>query len=487
MKTLTRLALAIVVAITLSEGNAFGRGFGGFHGGGGFGGGGFSRGGFGGGGFGGGFGGSRGGFSGFSGGGFGGGREGGFGGSNFGGDRAGGFGGNFGGAREGGFGAGGFGGERAGGFGGDFSSRDFGGGLSRSSLGGFLGLPTDSGFHAASGSAAERGAAASPYGFAAGRAGASGDIYHGPAGTTVAHGTAGAQGIAAGPRGVAAGGAAASGTAIKTPSGNVYTHSTVAGRGAAAGANGAVAGRGFATRTTATGAFGHYSATTMHAQGLACQHWCDGSHVFTPAWCGTHPWAWHPAGYAATAWATACWRPLAWASAGAIIGADAAPAVYDYGDNITYQDGDVYYGDQSIGSQQQYYQEAENIANSAPPAENTDSADWLPLGVFGLMTAGQKTPEMVFQLTVDKQGTIRGNYYDQLADTMVPVHGAVNKQNQRVAWHVGNNKNMVVETGLYNLTKDQSTALVHLGPDSTEQYIMVRMKQPESGDSATQP
>jgi hypothetical protein len=472
MKNFIKLGLAIVVTVAIGRSDASARGFGGFHGGGGFGG--FHGGG--------GFGGFHGG-GGFGGGGF---HEGGYGGG-FGGGREG----EFGGSRDGGFDSSGFrggdyGGDRAGGFGGGFSSRDYGGSLSRGSLGSFLGLPTDGGMHAAGGAVGERGAAASPYGFAAGRAGASGHVYQGPEGTTIAHGTVGAQGVAAGSTGAAAGGAIAHGTAVKTPSGNVYTHGEAAGRGVAVGANGAVAERGYASRTTATGAFGHYSSTFMHAQGVAGQRWFNGNHVFTPAWCGAHPWGWHPAGYTAAAWATAVWRPLAWTSAAAIIGANVAPAYYDYGDNITYQNGDVYYGDQSIGTQQQYYQEAANIADSASDVSNDDNGDWLPLGVFALMAEGQKTPEMVFQLAVDKQGIIRGNYYDQVADTTVAVSGAVDKKNQRVAWHVGNNKNLVVETGLYNLTKDQSTALVHLGPDTTEQFVMVRMKQPSEGEQTAQ-
>jgi hypothetical protein len=470
MKNFIKLGLAIVVTMAIGRSDALARGFGGFHGG--FGGGGFGgRGGFGGGGFGG-----RGEFGG-----------GGFGDRGFGGSREGGFGGGFGGGREGGLDSGGFRGDDFGGdrFGG-FSSRDYGGSLSRSNLGSFLGLPTDGGMHAAGGAFGERGAAASPYGFAAGRAGASGHVYQGPEGTTVEHGTAGAQGIAADSTGAAAGGAVAHGTAIKTPSGNVYTHGGLAGRGVAVGPNGAVAGRGFASRTTATGAFGHYSSTYMHAQGVAGQRWFNGNHVFTAGWCGRHPWAWHPVGYTAAAWAAACWRPLAWTSAAAIVGADVAPAYYEYGDNITYQNGDVYYGDQSIGTQQQYYDQAANIADSAPAASSDDSGNWLPLGVFALMAEGQKTPEMVFQLAVDKQGIIRGNYYDQVADTTVPVSGAVNKQNQRVAWHVGSNKNLIVETGLYNLTKDQSTALVHFGPDTTQQFVMVRMKQPPESEQTAQ-
>ena len=46
-------------------------------------------------------------------------------------------------------------------------------------------------------------------------------------------------------------------------------------------------------------------------------------------------------------------------------------------------------------------------------------------------------------------------------------------------WTVGDNKVVIVETGLYNLTKDESTALVHLTADRTENYLLVRIKQPQ--------
>ena len=47
-----------------------------------------------------------------------------------------------------------------------------------------------------------------------------------------------------------------------------------------------------------------------------------------------------------------------------------------------------------------------------------------------------------------------------------------------MAWTVGGGKGIVVETGLYNLTQDDSTALVHFGPDKTQQDVLVRMQQP---------
>ena len=104
------------------------------------------------------------------------------------------------------------------------------------------------------------------------------------------------------------------------------------------------------------------------------------------------------------------------------------------------------------------------------------------------MAKGKKTPDMVFQLAVDKQGVIRGNYFDQVTQTNLPVSGQVDKKTQRVAWSVGSGKGIVVETGLYNLTQDNSTALVHYGPDKAQQNLLVRMQPPsqESGEAAAE-
>ena len=389
MKRYILLSVAATVVVAALHSDAFGRGFGGFggfHGGGGFGG--FHAGGYG-------------------------------------GFHSGGFGGESGGFHDGGFEGGGyraggseFGGYHAGGFdSGGYRASAYGGSVDRSQLGGFLGMPTDGGMHAASGAYGSRAAVAGPEGFAAGR------------------------GIAAGPGGVNA-------------------------------------GRGYAS------AYGtrYWSPTYCHAQGLAADRWCSGAGPFTPGWCGAHAWGWCPAGYTAAAWANAAWDVPTAAALGSWIGSTSAYAPYDYGDNVTYQNDYVYYGTQPYATQQQYYRQAATIAASQPSvaADRSDeNAKWLPLGVFGLVAEGQKTPSMVFQLAVDKAGVIRGNYYDQISDTTIPVTGAVDKKEQRVAWRVGKNKKMVIETALYNLTQKSSTALVHDGPDQTQQYALVQMKKPQ--------
>jgi hypothetical protein len=382
-------SFALFLTLCALDGNAYARGFGGFHGGG-FGG--YHGGGFGGGGFGGYHGGGFGG-GGYHGGGqgFGGSREGGFsdyrgGGFEGGGDR-------FAGYRGGGFENGGYHGGEDGAYGAD----RWGGSLNRGQLNGFLGLPTDAGLHSA------------------------GSDWAG-------HGAFNGEGVA----------------------NAIGTHP--------------------------------YSATYAHAQGLGVQNWAADHPQFTSAWNSAHPWAWSPTGVDAAAWATSAWAGAAWPAVNDWLGWGATASYpYDYGQNITYQGGNVYYGSQPAGTAEQYYQEASNLATSAPTSPS--NAQWLPLGVFGLVEKDNKIPSITFQLAVDKEGVLRGNAVKSGSVTTLAVQGSVQKKTQRVCWTVGTNATVVYDTGLDNLIKSEAPILVHSGPTSTQQELLVRMKQPTQSTS----
>ena len=49
----------------------------------------------------------------------------------------------------------------------------------------------------------------------------------------------------------------------------------------------------------------------------------------------------------------------------------------------------------------------------------------------------------------------------------------------RAAWIIGNNKNVVYDSGLSNLLKKQSSVLVHMGKDKTQQWTLVKLQQPK--------
>jgi len=77
-----------------------------------------------------------------------------------------------------------------------------------------------------------------------------------------------------------------------------------------------------------------------------------------------------------------------------------------------------------------------------------------------------------------------------LTGSNLKVQGSVDKQTQRAAWTVGDNKDTIYEAGIYNLTKDEAPVLVHFGKDRTQQWMLVRLKQPDQaqpGQPSDQP
>jgi len=520
-------ALSLSIVLSLSENPSLGRGFGGggrggggLHGGGGFGGGG-SRGGgfggashggpsFGGGGArgGGGFGGSHGsgGFGGLGGGGFGGAGHGspggGFGGSGHSpsGLGGGGFGGGAGhspGVLGGGFGgggsgrgAGGLGGGQRGGAGlggasgmsghglggpsgsgtGHFGQRGSGpAGLggnrfsspSQSQLSSFLGMPSDHGLHNLGSAGASQGG----FGVGGGRPGV---------------GAAGASQPGVGPDGVGVGGDLGLGGGrpgagvggVGRPGAGVGGDLGIGGGRPGAGVGGV--GR---PGVGVAGGFNRVPASARYTSATAVRsnfnHW----DVYGAQWYGAHPGAWRAARWPAGA----AWTAAAWNSVGAWMDYyPTQPVYYDYGNTVTYQDDNVYVNGQDAGTAEQYYQQASTLAADGANADASPDGDWLPLGVFALTQAAGKSSEVTIQLAVNKQGTIRGNYTDTKTNSTQVLQGSVDKKTQRVAFSVGDNEDNVIETGLYNLTKDEAPCLLHFGKDRTEQWSLVRLKQPDT-------
>lgn len=176
------------------------------------------------------------------------------------------------------------------------------------------------------------------------------------------------------------------------------------------------------------------------------------------------------------------WRPAVWATVTSWVAASwGQPASYSYGENIYYQDNSVYYGDEAIATDEQYTEQAEQIATSIPEAD-PDEVEWLPLGVFALTMDGQATgtdPTMFLQLAVSKEGIIAGTLQNTATDSVQSIEGMVDKNSQRSAWTVVDETRPIMETGLNNLTEETAPALVHFADGQTQQWLLVRLEQPE--------
>lgn len=198
--------------------------------------------------------------------------------------------------------------------------------------------------------------------------------------------------------------------------------------------------------------------------------------IFTPNWYAVQRNIW-----VAPRWVggTTVWVPPVWRSIYPFVAVAATPILYDYGRTLIIQDNRVFFNGAPLASATDFAAQAIQIADMGRrfPVDNNDA--WQPLGVFGLIREDETTAQRIFQLAINSSGVVRGNYYDAMTNTTLPVYGALDKRTQRVAWSIGDATNIVFETGLANFTQNETTVLIHHGKDGIEQMILVRLEEPK--------
>ena len=167
------------------------------------------------------------------------------------------------------------------------------------------------------------------------------------------------------------------------------------------------------------------------------------------------------------------------------------PVYYDYGQggNVVYQDNSVYVNNTPVATADEFAESAAVLATVPPPASEAEAeaAEWLPLGTFAVTTDVKEVePTRVMQLAVSKTGIISGTLYNSTTDQAYTIQGQVDKNTQRVAFRIGESQNIVLETGLYNLTQEEAPVLVHYGKERVENWLLVRLENPENS-STTEP
>jgi hypothetical protein len=199
---------------------------------------------------------------------------------------------------------------------------------------------------------------------------------------------------------------------------------------------------------------------------------------YTPGWWGAYPgMAWTCFGLTVGTYALCSFAAISsWLDTPTVVVENPVP--YNYGSSIYYGGDTVYVNNQPTVTVTQYYQRTAALAGSGAPDAVASGEDWLPLGVFAIMPAGATNTTLTVQLAVNKEGVLRGNQFDLASGTNYIVKGAVDKTTQRVAWTAGADTTTVYETGLANLTKDQSTLMIQYGTDAAEICHLVHINKP---------
>ena len=107
--------------------------------------------------------------------------------------------------------------------------------------------------------------------------------------------------------------------------------------------------------------------------------------------------------------------------------------------------------------------------------------EWLPLGVFALTqdNNADAVPNMFLQLAVSKEGILAGTYQNKSTGQTESVEGMVDQKSQRAAWTIVEKNTPIMETGIANLTMNESRVLVHFADGKTQQWLLVRVPGPE--------
>ena len=159
---------------------------------------------------------------------------------------------------------------------------------------------------------------------------------------------------------------------------------------------------------------------------------------------------------------------------------------YEYGDNLYYEGDDVYYEGEVVATADEYADQAQAIATNIPDVD-PDAVEWMPLGVFAFTQkdGSVENATLYMQLSISKEGIIAGTFQNTATDTGVEVEGTIDRESQRAAWGPVGKSWPIMETGIFNLTENQSDALLHFADGQTQQWTMVRLDQPEEGQGGT--
>ena len=162
------------------------------------------------------------------------------------------------------------------------------------------------------------------------------------------------------------------------------------------------------------------------------------------------------------------------------------PYYYSYGSggSVVYENNIVYVDGQEQCTATEYYDQATEIAAAVPEytEPQAEEQEWLPLGVFALTREGVNATNMVIQLAVNRDGVIAGTLFNEQTEKSQALQGSVDLETQRfaVASADDSNQGKILEGGIYDLTEDTSTVLLHYGAEKTQDMVLVRLQEDEA-------
>jgi hypothetical protein len=114
---------------------------------------------------------------------------------------------------------------------------------------------------------------------------------------------------------------------------------------------------------------------------------------------------------------------------------------------------------------------------SASVSQDEWASPWLPLGAFAAVptaAGGEVAPHVFLELSLHRDGTVRGNYFDAVSDAVHPVSGRFDRETGSLIWRIGG-AGAEFSTTVDGLAKGRVEATVRRGTtERTWQLIALR-------------
>ncbi len=189
----------------------------------------------------------------------------------------------------------------------------------------------------------------------------------------------------------------------------------------------------------------------------AFQDFNNGPQPITAEWYADHPAAWQSTHPHADAWAVASAAGVA-----AWLGWAAQPA-YGTSNTVVYQEAPA---EETDSSEDAYSNQSESTQ---------DDTEWLALGVYSVLSNTGEPTSRLLQLTVNRQGDLRGVYYDSITATSQNLSGRIDQSTQLAQWSLDSNPQISFRANLNQLTQPTGTIEV-TQPAGNQQWRIARQE-----------
>jgi hypothetical protein len=198
----------------------------------------------------------------------------------------------------------------------------------------------------------------------------------------------------------------------------------------------------------------------------AVSHFQNGPQPFTAEWYADHPAAWQSTHPHADAWAAATATGVA-----AWLGWAAYPA--NDGDG-TYNTTVVYEQAPAEETEAEPAADDEVLADQAAISQE-DANDWLALGVYSVLSNSGEPAARLLQLSVNRQGELRGVYYDTISNNSQNLSGQIDQSTQVAQWSIDSNAQTTFRANLSQLTQPNGAIQVNQ-PGGGQQWRIARQQ-----------